>query len=64
MNNNIDKNKFKFSWDVPKFVQRGYRLDRIDNMTDKIWEIIKRCWKQNPDDRPTIQEIKNEFHCI
>ena len=56
-----DKNEFKHSLDIPRFIQRGDRLPRIDNMSDKIWEIIELSWKQKPKERMTIQEIKKEF---
>ena len=59
-----DKKKFKYSWDVPKFIQRGNRLKRLDNISDKMWEIIEGSWKQNPKERLTIQQIKNEFENI
>ena len=36
-------------------------LKRLDNITDKIWEIIEGSWKQKPEERLTIQEIKKEF---
>ena len=52
-----DKNKFKHSWDIPKFIQSGNRLDKLDNMTDEMWEIIEGCWQQNPRERLTIKEI-------
>ena len=56
-----DKNKFKYSWDIPQFIQRGNRLQRLDNVSDKIWEIIEKCWKQKEEERLTIKEIKKEF---
>ena len=56
-----DTEKFKYSWDIPKFIQRGDRLPRLDNMSDLIWEIIEGSWKQNPEERLTIKEIKKEF---
>ena len=59
-----DKNKFKYSWDVPQFIQKGERLPRLDNMSDLIWEIIELSWKQEANDRLTIQEIKDMFACL
>ena len=56
-----DKEKFKHSWDVPQFIQKGSRLKILENMIDKIWEIIEGSWEQNQEDRLTIQEIKKEF---
>ena len=56
-----DKEKFKHAWDIPIFIQKGERLEKLDNMTDTIWEIIEKSWKQKPEERLTIQQIKNEF---
>lgn len=40
-------------------ISRGIRPMRQDNIPDCYWELIQKCWQQNPDDRPTFEEIVN-----
>lgn len=38
-------------------IGRGLRPKRPNNIPDHYWELIEKCWKQNPDERPTFEEI-------
>lgn len=38
-------------------ISRGLRPKRPNNIPDHYWELIQKCWKQNPDERPTFEEI-------
>ena len=38
-------------------VANGARLKRVSEIPDQYWDLIQRCWKQNPDERPTFEEI-------
>lgn len=40
-------------------VSRGERLMRPENISDPYWELVQSCWKQDPSERPTFQEITN-----
>lgn len=48
-------------------VQNGQRPPRPDQtlvhrgLDDKLWEIVVRCWAQNPEDRPTASQIVREL---
>ncbi|ELP85520.1 protein kinase domain containing protein, partial [Entamoeba invadens IP1] len=54
-----DKNVFKFPWKIAEFVISGKRLERNENMSDSQYELIQKCWSQQPDDRPNINEVVN-----
>ena len=30
-------------------------------LTDKMWKFVERCWKQNPRERPMIQEVVEQW---
>ena len=42
-------------------VSRGYRFKRTENISDAYWELIQRCWSQDPEERPTFEEIVEEL---
>ena len=38
---------------------KGHRPDRPDHpeLSDRMWKVIKGCWKSNPTQRKTMAEI-------
>ena len=38
-------------------IRRGFRPERPENIPDHYWELIQKCWKQDPSERPTFDEI-------
>ncbi|ELP92044.1 protein serine/threonine kinase, putative [Entamoeba invadens IP1] len=52
-----DKNLFKFPWKIAEFVISGKRLERKESMSENQFKLIQRCWNQQPEDRPKIDEI-------
>ncbi|XP_061654340.1 insulin receptor a [Phyllopteryx taeniolatus] len=42
---------------VLKFVMDGGYLDRPDNCTDRLHELMQMCWQYNPKMRPSFQDI-------
>lgn len=48
-------------------VKRGQRPDRPNHtlihraLDDKLWDIIARCWAQDPEDRPTASQVLREL---
>ena len=42
-------------------IYRGQRPQRPENIPDSYWELIQKCWKQNPSDRPTFDVIVEEL---
>lgn len=37
--------------------KKGLRFSKPENMPDPYWELVEKCWKQNPEERPTFEEI-------
>ncbi|ELP92888.1 tyrosine protein kinase, putative [Entamoeba invadens IP1] len=48
---------FKFPWKIAEFVMSGKRLQRKENIPEKLYQIIEKCWKQNPKERTTIIDL-------
>lgn len=40
-------------------ISKGDRPVKPEGIPEHYWELIQRCWKQNPDERPTFDEIVN-----
>ena len=38
-------------------ISRGQRPKRPENIPDCYWELIEKCWKQNPEERLTFEQI-------
>lgn len=44
-----------------RVVSNGYRPDFKYEIPDCYQQLIKKCWSQNPDERPTFEDIVNEL---
>ncbi|XP_058030721.1 tyrosine-protein kinase HCK isoform X2 [Ahaetulla prasina] len=45
--------------EVMRALERGYRMPRPQDCPQELYEIMMRCWKQKPDDRPTFEYIQS-----
>ncbi|XP_028417025.1 tyrosine-protein kinase receptor torso-like [Dendronephthya gigantea] len=45
--------------DLEKFLVSGKRLEKVENCTDDIYQIMSKCWSHLPKDRPTFKELSN-----
>ncbi|XP_078536845.1 tyrosine-protein kinase Lck isoform X1 [Lissotriton helveticus] len=44
--------------EVIQNLERGYRMPRPENCPEELYEVMMRCWKERPDDRPTFEFLK------
>ncbi|XP_028844947.1 proto-oncogene tyrosine-protein kinase receptor Ret isoform X2 [Denticeps clupeoides] len=42
-------------------LKTGYRMEKPENCTDEMYNLMLRCWKQEADKRPTFSEISKEL---
>lgn len=61
-------NNFKFSdgfalnrYNFLNRISEGERLKKHQNIPNVFWELIQKCWCQEPDKRPTFCDIVNEL---
>lgn len=40
-------------------IAKGLRPERPEGMPDHYWELIQKCWDQNPSNRPSFDETTN-----
>nr|XP_056700912.1 tyrosine-protein kinase HCK [Euleptes europaea] len=41
--------------EVMRAIERGYRMPRTEGCPEELYEIMMRCWKSKPEDRPTFE---------
>uniref|UniRef100_A0A803TQH0 receptor protein-tyrosine kinase n=1 Tax=Anolis carolinensis TaxID=28377 RepID=A0A803TQH0_ANOCA len=42
-------------------LKTGYRMEKPENCSEEMYNLMLRCWKQEPDKRPTFAEISKEL---
>ncbi|XP_064247936.1 tyrosine-protein kinase HCK isoform X2 [Passer domesticus] len=47
------------SVEVIRALERGYRMPRTENCPEELYDIMMRCWKARPEDRPTFEYIQS-----
>lgn len=51
--------------EVIRSLEKGYRMQRLDKCPPELYEIMKECWKDKPEDRPTfdyLQSVLEDFY--
>ncbi|XP_072039160.1 uncharacterized protein [Amphiura filiformis] len=43
--------------DVVRTLMEGFRMDKPENCSNEIYEIMLQCWHENPYDRPSFTEL-------
>lgn len=38
-------------------ISKGARPKRIDTIPDHYWDLMQKCWKRVPEERPTFDQI-------
>uniref|UniRef100_A0A8C3R1F0 Tyrosine-protein kinase n=1 Tax=Cyanoderma ruficeps TaxID=181631 RepID=A0A8C3R1F0_9PASS len=45
--------------EVIQNLERGYRMPQPDNCPAELYELMRQCWKENPEERPTFEFMKS-----
>ena len=62
--NAYPKGKFDFAWDIMDFVAAGKRVPKTENMTDDEFDLIEKCWVNEPSERLKIDEIISSLNTL
>ncbi|CAH3158651.1 unnamed protein product [Pocillopora meandrina] len=46
---------------IANLLQDGYRMPKPQHVDEKLYQIMMKCWKNDPDARPTFTELKNQL---
>lgn len=47
--------------DLYRYLKQGYRMDKPANCSEELYEMMGRCWKENPIERPTFSDLKKSL---
>ncbi|XP_047467866.1 tyrosine-protein kinase Lck [Mugil cephalus] len=45
--------------EVIQNLERGYRMPKPENCPDGLYDIMCKCWKENPEERPTFEYLRS-----
>ncbi|NWQ60748.1 LCK kinase, partial [Neopipo cinnamomea] len=45
--------------EVIQNLERGYRMPQPDNCPAELYELMRQCWKESPEERPTFEYMKS-----
>ncbi|XP_072211278.1 tyrosine-protein kinase Lck isoform X4 [Excalfactoria chinensis] len=45
--------------EVIQNLERGYRMPQPDNCPRELYELMRQCWKEQPEERPTFEYMKS-----
>ncbi|XP_054026519.1 tyrosine-protein kinase Lck isoform X4 [Dryobates pubescens] len=45
--------------EVIQKLERGYRMPQPDNCPGELYELMRQCWKERPEERPTFEYMKS-----
>ena len=51
--------------EVIRALEHGYRMPRPENCPEGLYNVMTRCWKNRPEERPTfeyIQSVLDDFY--
>ncbi|XP_078363420.1 fibroblast growth factor receptor 2-like [Oculina patagonica] len=43
--------------ELMRLLKRGYRMEKPDTCSEEFYQLMRRCWADNPDARPTFTEL-------
>lgn len=48
--------------EVIRSLDKSYRMPRPDGCPEELYDIMKMCWRQKPEDRPTFEFLQNTLN--
>ncbi|XP_066024436.1 fibroblast growth factor receptor 2-like isoform X3 [Pocillopora verrucosa] len=46
---------------IANLLQEGYRMPKPQHVDDKLYDIMTKCWKDDPNLRPSFKNLRNEL---
>uniref|UniRef100_A0A3Q3MD10 Tyrosine-protein kinase n=1 Tax=Mastacembelus armatus TaxID=205130 RepID=A0A3Q3MD10_9TELE len=52
-------------WEIVyELLEKDYRMDRPEGCPEKVYELMRACWRWNPSERPTFAETHQAFETM
>lgn len=49
---------------IANLLQQGYRMPKPQHVDDKLYDIMLRCWQDDPGARPTFFDLRNQLKAM
>jgi len=46
---------------IAGLLQEGYRMPKPQHVDDKLYQLMMKCWENDPEKRPTFTDLKNQL---
>ncbi|XP_022810324.1 tyrosine-protein kinase receptor Tie-1-like, partial [Stylophora pistillata] len=46
---------------IANSLQEGYRMPKPQHVDDKLYDIMTKCWREDPNLRPSFKNLRNEL---
>ncbi|XP_066024636.1 proto-oncogene tyrosine-protein kinase receptor Ret [Pocillopora verrucosa] len=46
---------------IANLLQQGYRMPKPQHVDDKLYEVMMKCWQDDPKRRPTFTDLRNQL---
>lgn len=44
---------------IASLLQEGYRMPKPSHVDDKLYDVMKACWRERPEERPSFTDLRN-----
>ncbi|XP_070532461.1 tyrosine-protein kinase ABL1-like isoform X2 [Ptychodera flava] len=49
---------------VYEMLENGYRMEKPDGCPDKVYKLMKKCWRWDPTERPSFEEAHDDLNSM
>jgi serine/threonine protein kinase len=50
--------------DLLRMLSQGYRLEKPDNCSAEVYDLMLHCWQEDPPDRPSFSQLRSQFSAM
>ncbi|XP_067031032.1 proto-oncogene tyrosine-protein kinase receptor Ret-like [Acropora muricata] len=49
------------AWKVVALLNDGYRMPKPNHVAEALYQVMLKCWQEQPDDRPSFEQLRHEL---
>ncbi|XP_044180575.1 fibroblast growth factor receptor 3-like isoform X2 [Acropora millepora] len=49
------------AWKVVELLNDGYRMPKPNHVAEALYQVMLKCWQEQPDDRPSFEQLRHEL---